>query len=183
MKVANTLRVTVTGLITSGLLLLAAASCSFNKKSEPKAADHDTQGSAVQSPSPVDLGLTNQFCAACHYGFDDEKLALSHADAGLGCENCHGESARHRSDEKNITPPDIMWPKDRIIPMCMICHSRRGIDHVAAHKPVLAGAETIFDKVPDQDEYKSCMDCHGETHRVNVRSIRWDKKTGELLKQ
>ena len=43
-----------------------------------------------------------------------------------------------------------------------------------------------------QDEHKeffrslqakdTCSDCHGEEHRLKVRTRIWDKKTGKLLK-
>jgi len=31
-----------------------------------------------------------------------------HEKAGIGCEMCHDESERHRSDEDNAAPPEIM---------------------------------------------------------------------------
>jgi hypothetical protein len=59
-----------------------------------------------------------------------------------------------------------------------MCHPRNEIKHVIHHQPLLAGAETIFDKSTNQ---KNCTGCHAKDHRINVRTIRWNKATGEIL--
>jgi hypothetical protein len=181
MKVTRRQVVTVVCLIVSSLLLVFAASCSLQKQaacdSEHK---HSDEGSGEHSEK--EGFVANVFCSACHYGFSDEKLALTHEKAGIGCERCHGESERHRSDEDNITPPDIMYPKAKINPTCMMCHPRHEIRHVARHKTLLAGAKTVFDSADEGDNQISCTDCHAKDHRINVRTIRWNKETGELLK-
>ncbi len=74
-----------------------------------------------------------------------------------------------------------MYPKAKINPTCMMCHPRGKIKHVSLHAFFLAGAETIFDKSNDQKQY--CTDCHGKDHRINVRTIQWNKATGELLEK
>jgi len=158
---------------------------------EKARGDPNTQGSesvTAEKQGPEEVFTANVFCAACHYGLDEEELALNHEIWGIGCERCHGESARHRSDENNITPPDIMWPKSKINPMCMMCHPRHEIKHVKDHREFLAGSETIFDPEIDDGssdgtsaQKENCGDCHAKTHRVNVRNVRWNKMTGELL--
>jgi hypothetical protein len=157
--------------ISAGLLLFAA-NCSF----ENKTTDNSSMKQAQE-----EFFVANAFCSACHYTFGDEELALNHKRVGIGCERCHGESERHRSDEANITPPEIMYTKARINPTCMMCHPRGDIKHVSLHASLLAGAETIFDKSNGQKQY--CTDCHGKDHRINVRTIRWNKATGELLEE
>lgn len=188
MKVTRNRVVTLVGFIVSGLLLVLAASCSLEKwtmdGSEQK---HIEEGSCKQQiaeePSKKKGFVANEFCSACHYGFDDEKLARTHEQAGIGCERCHGESERHRSDEDNITPPEIMYPKAKINPTCMMCHPRHEIRHVEHHKTLLAGAKTIFDSADEDGDQIYCTDCHAKHHRINVRTIRWNKETGELLKE
>jgi len=174
----------------SSLLLLFAANCSFENKttdnSNLKQADEtsveqqDKVSSAVEQ-TKEETFVANLFCSACHYAFGEEELALNHERVGIGCERCHGESERHRSDEDNITPPEIMYPKAKIDPTCMMCHPRGDIKHVNYHTSLLAGAETIFDESNGQK--KNCTDCHGKDHRINVRTIRWNKATGELLEE
>ncbi len=176
MKVTKSKVVTVVGLIMSSLLVFSA-SCSFEKKTSDDSTLRQTN---KQSSPKKEIFVANQFCAVCHYGFGDEELAHTHERAGIGCERCHGESERHRSDEDNITPPEIMYPKERINPTCMMCHPRAEIKHVSHHQAVLAGAKTIFDKSSKQNY---CTDCHGTDHRIGVRTIRWNKATGELLKK
>ncbi len=190
MKVTKPQVVTVVGFVMSSLLLIFTANCSFERKTtddssleqaeEISVGHHAKKQSAVEQTEEKTF-VANLFCSACHYAFGDEELALNHERAGIGCERCHGESERHRSDEDNITPPEIMYPKAKINPTCMMCHPRGKIKHVSDHASLLAGAETIFDKSTGQKQY--CTDCHGKEHRMNVRTIRWNKATGELLEE
>jgi hypothetical protein len=187
MKVTKSKVVTVAGFIMSSLLLVFAASCSFEKKTPDDSTLKQNPEISIgrqdkKQPKKVAF-VANPFCSACHYAFGDEILARTHERAGIGCERCHGESERHRSDEDNITPPEIMYPKERINPTCMMCHPRHEIRHVASHEEMLAGAKTVFDSADEGGNQIYCTDCHARDHRINVRTIRWNKETGELLKE
>jgi hypothetical protein len=185
MTVTNASGVTSVMLRVGGLLLLLVANCSLQEQVETASVGPEPQEDYYQRPS--ESFVANQFCLACHADFEREELALNHELVGIGCERCHGESERHRSDEANITPPEIMYPKARINPTCMMCHPRHEIEHVQEHQALLAGAETIFDvdtEDSDQgsgDAHKYCTDCHGTDHRMNVRTVRWNKATGEIV--
>lgn len=186
MNVTRQQVVTVAGFVVSSLLVVLAASCSLEKcamnDSEHKHVENvSSDQQAVEKTSKKSF-VANQFCSACHYGFIDEELARTHELAGIGCERCHGESERHRSDENNITPPEIIYPKAKINPTCMMCHPRYEIDHVAQHKTLLASAKTIFDSADKDTSQVYCTDCHARHHHINVRTIRWNKQTGELIK-
>ncbi|OHB78876.1 MAG: hypothetical protein A2Z25_16030 [Planctomycetes bacterium RBG_16_55_9] len=173
----------VVGSIVSSLLLVFAASCSSEKRMTDAEQPIKVKAEATEEKAEKVVFTANVFCSACHYGFDDEELALAHKAAGIGCERCHGESHRHRSDEANVTPPEIMYPKAKINPTCMMCHPRHEIQHVESHGPLLAGAETVFDPESGSSEDGIyCTTCHAKGHRINVRTIRWNKATGELLK-
>jgi hypothetical protein len=102
--------------------------------------------------------------------YEEEKLAVVHARANISCERCHGASDAHCSDEDNITPPEIMYPKAKINPSCMMCHPWDKMD-VKAHKPVRRAVA---------DGKKLCTGCHGD-HRLAHRTRRWDKATGKLI--
>ena len=179
--------------LVGSLLLLVAASCSIRQDSRIQTSqggqDDQVEQSATSSGNPYDYygrqataTVANPFCRACHLDFDDEHLAVTHETAGIGCERCHGESLPHRSDEANVTPPDLMWPKERINPMCMMCHPRHEIEDVTAHDAVLETAASIFEMEPTEQKAKAyCMDCHGRTHRMQTRHVRWDKCTGEII--
>ena len=177
MKVTKSQVVTVVGFIMSSLLVFTA-NCSFEKKTPGDSTLKQAKEQSTEQKAEKKTFVANAFCSACHYAFGDEKLARTHERAGIGCERCHGESERHRSDEDNITPPEIMYPREKINPTCMMCHPRNEIKHVIRHQPLLEGAETIFDKSSSQ---KICTDCHAKDHRINVRTIRWNKATGEIL--
>ena len=186
MKLTRQQVLIVVGFMVSGLLVFAAG-CSVEKRtmddSEQQHIEEGAGGRQVAEESSKEKGfVANIFCSACHYGFSDEKLARTHELAGIGCERCHGESERHRSDENNITPPEIMYPKAKINPTCMMCHPRHDIRHVADHKVLLAGAKTVFDSADEGGNQIYCIDCHAPHHRINFRTVRWNKETGELLK-
>jgi len=177
---------TVVVLIVSSLLLIVAASCSFEKHRTETTAGRQSSGDYYARSG--EKFVANPFCNVCHQDFDGEELALNHELAGIGCERCHGESPRHRSDEANITPPEIMYIKAKINPTCMMCHPRGEISNVAAHKLVLAGAETVFDRRSGDSTSAAagngaryCTDCHGKAHRMKVRTTLWNKATGELI--
>jgi hypothetical protein len=178
MKVTRNRVVTLIGFIVGSLVLVIATGCSLEKQTVD-----DSVRERVEEPSENIGFVANQFCSACHYGFSDEELALAHEKAGIGCERCHGESERHRSDENNITPPEIMYPKANINPTCMMCHPRHEISNIASHNELLSGAKTVFDSADEGGDQIYCTDCHARQHRINVRTIRWNKETGELIKE
>lgn len=100
----------------------------------------------------------NSRCHVCHINYDDEVLAVTHARANVSCEQCHGACDAHCSDEDNITPPDIMYPPEKINDFCKSCHPKAKLG----------------------EGKKFCTDCHGE-HRLSYRTRKWDKSTGKLI--
>jgi len=190
MKFTKASVATLAGFVASSMLLILVADCSFDKvpidnsagkQTEEFPIEQQTEAGLVDEQAEQKFVVANPFCTVCHYGFEWVDLALSHKLAGIGCERCHGESERHRSDENNVTPPEIMYPKAKINPTCMMCHPRDEINHIKDHKPLLAGAKTVFD-TEDVSQKVYCTGCHAKGHRINVRTIRWNKATGELLK-
>ena len=121
-------------------------------------------------PPPEGPVADNSRCHVCHMNYEDEELAVLHARANIGCEQCHGASDAHCSDEDNVTPPDTMYPLEKINSSCMTCHPKENID-AEQH-------QTLFDGTATENKY--CTDCHGN-HRLSYRTRRWDKTTGELI--
>lgn len=120
------------------------------------------------TPGPI---ADNSLCLTCHLNFKKETLTLIHAQANIGCARCHGASDAHRLDEDTVTPPDVMFPKDKIKFFCMSCHTEDLIN-IPLHKTVMAEGEPVK---------AGCTDCHGE-HRLNYRTRKWDKVTRNLIK-
>ena len=111
-------------------------------------------------------GADNSRCFVCHVNYAQEKIAVTHARMNMGCATCHGASDEHIADESwasggNGTAPDIMYPRDEIIPSCMKCHSKEKLDG-PQHEPVFA----------PEPERKVCTDCHGD-HRLPQRRCKW----------
>jgi hypothetical protein len=102
----------------------------------------------------------NNRCYVCHLNFDGEKLTGMHAKHDVGCEDCHGASDKHCGDEDNITPPDKMFAREAVNDFCKSCHPNGKLG----------------------GDKKYCTECHGDEHRMEHRTRRWDKQTGELLK-
>jgi Zn finger protein HypA/HybF involved in hydrogenase expression len=181
----------VATLLIGGVLFSLAESKSWQEIRTVARDNNSTQSvtaQAVQDPGKksAESFVANPYCKACHLDFDEEELALRHEIWGIGCERCHGESFRHRSDEANLTPPEIMYPKERVNPSCMSCHPRQDIQDTKDHQPILEAGLSTFEKATPagKDAKKYCTDCHGSKHRVlRVRATHWDKATGALLKK
>jgi len=99
-------------------------------------------------PSP------NAACFVCHANFEDEVVAKTHAAEDVACAACHGPSLAHRSDEDNVTAPDVMFLRGEVDPACLQCHKR--------HKPekTRKGGKAPPPRNP------ICTDCHG-SHRAS----------------
>ncbi|MBM4026083.1 MAG: hypothetical protein FJ280_11855 [Planctomycetes bacterium] len=176
--------------VMTGMLVFVSVCPSWQKTAASVGDSNDRPEApvvkAISAPTaePAASFVANSFCLVCHFDFDEEELALKHEVAGIGCERCHGESFRHRSDEANVTPPEILYPRERINPTCMMCHPRQDLRHLADHRPILEAALNLSEEKPtlNQDK-KYCTACHGTKHRMNTRTIRWDKHTGVLLQE
>ncbi|UCF15062.1 MAG: ThuA domain-containing protein [Phycisphaerales bacterium] len=117
----------------------------------------------------------NLACFCCHVNYEEEPLAVIHAKNNIGCEKCHGESFEHRNDENNVTPPDIIFPPEKIAQLCGMCHD--GHD-VPTKKVIARWWERRLEKIDASDIV--CTDCHGQ-HRLKIRTVRWDKHTEDLI--
>ncbi len=129
-----------------------------------------------EAPKEEDaVKVDNQFCYVCHGNYKGEELVLAHAKEAVGCVDCHGESFPHRNDEGNITPPDKMYAPGDVDEMCGRCHKRHNVPAM----DVIAGWQR---RCPTKTDPKTivCTDCHGG-HRLKLRTVWWDKKTGKLI--
>jgi len=124
---------------------------------------------------PEPKGADNGPCYVCHANYEQEPLAEVHRKANVGCEKCHGPSLAHRNDEDNVVPPEMMYWPERIDPACAECHPK----HEASARDVLARWQK---RCPEKTDPQSvvCTDCHGE-HRLKLRTVWWDRKSGELV--
>lgn len=150
----------------------------------------------------------NTACFVCHANYMTELLASRHAGVNIGCVHCHGRSIAHRNDENNTTPPEIMYADEKIDPFCQGCHSTthdipprtivaRWIERceeqanpsctgchkendVPPAKVVARWKEKGLDKSKTDPDTIVCTDCHGD-HRMRVRTVIWDRKSGALL--
>lgn len=152
-------------------VVIALVSCTHNPRGDEGRPPLLEQPKESKEPPPSSKGAAadNSWCHVCHINYAEEELAVAHLRANVGCASCHGDSYAHRGDEANVTPPEIMYPKERINPSCLKCHAPEKLSDV--HRPVLARTA----------EEKYCTDCHGE-HRLAHRTVRWDKATGKLLR-
>jgi len=125
----------------------------------------------------------NSRCHVCHLNFAQEKIAVVHARANIGCAKCHGDCDEHIADESWAdggpgTPPGVMFPPDKIDSACGKCHRA----HDVAATDVI---RCWLDRYPKQPVPKTvvCTDCHGH-HRLDaeLRKAWWDKATGKPIK-
>ena len=141
----------------------------------PLLLDEPTEEQRASAIPATQAAVENAACFVCHANYRSESLANQHARANVGCSGCHGQSFAHRNDENNTTPPEKMYPADKIVFFCQGCHNSHDVPpgKVVAHWAKLNQGKTDPDKIV-------CTDCHGD-HRMKVRTIIWDKKTGKLL--
>jgi len=136
-----------------------------------EAADLLGSDAGNTNPGTQTASADNSRCLVCHGNFQDEELCVWHAKHNIGCEKCHGPSDAHCDDENNITPPQIMYPRDEIDDACHVCHDK---DKVSSSDLFCLHILT------PKEKGKVCTDCHGN-HRMAVRTVRWDKKTRKLI--
>lgn len=126
-------------------------------------------GAADTQASSGGPSADNSRCYVCHVNYRKEELASRHERANVGCQKCHGDSSAHCADEDNVTPPDIMYPPEKIAALCLTCHPTDKSGN--PRKPASAASAT---------KPKYCTDCHG-SHRLSYRVQHWDKTTGKLI--
>jgi len=151
------------------IAVLMVAGCREQVRQEPPLLLENGSGAEALS-EPTGPVADNSRCYVCHINYEDEALTFVHARADIGCEQCHGASDAHCSDEDNVTPPDVMYPAAKIRVFCMGCHTKDDID-IAVHKSIWADTDT---------PQGACTACHGE-HRLSHRTRKWDKVTGKLI--
>ena len=174
--------------------------------SAPLLLDEPTEEEETFAVATTKAAAENTACFVCHANYMNEFLADRHAKANIGCVNCHGQSFAHRNDENNITPPETMYSADKIDSSCQNCHEAHDIpakkiiarwakrnpektdsscrgchedDDVPPEKVVARWKQRGLDKT-DLNRIV-CTDCHGD-HRMKVRTVIWDKKSGKLLR-
>jgi len=144
-------------------------------KEAPLLLDEPAEADEACCAETAQASADNTACFVCHANYQEETLASEHAKARVGCVDCHGESYPHRNDENNITPPDIIYPRDRIDQSCQKCHATHDV-------PAARVIALWLKRCPAKTDPKTivCTDCHGE-HRLRIRTVRWDKKTWKLI--
>jgi len=174
--------------------------------SAPLLLDEPTEEEDAFAIATTQAAVENTACFVCHANYKTEFLVECHAKINIGCVNCHGESSAHQNDENNITPPETMYSAEKIDPFCRSCHNAHDIpprkiiahwlehkaektdlscqgchedDDVPPQKVVTLWTQRGLDK-SDPNEIV-CTDCHGD-HRMKVRTVIWDKRSGKLLR-
>ncbi|HUT13605.1 MAG TPA: hypothetical protein VMY42_24165 [Thermoguttaceae bacterium] len=127
----------------------------------PLLLDDDPTGPGERKPV-----ADNSRCHHCHLNYADEDLVVQHAEANISCADCHGNCDEHIADESwasggNGTPPEKMYPREKINPLCVDCHPKEELGKLE-HQRFLAGTAGE----------KYCTDCHGD-HRLGERTCKW----------
>jgi len=146
-----------------------------DRKTAPRLEEIPKEPSEARSKQTSKKRADNSACYVCHGNYDGEELVQIHAEANVGCVECHGQSLGHRNDEDHLTPPEKMYPAEKIDPACQACHDT----HDVPAKKVLARWREKCPNKTDPEKF-ICTDCHGE-HRLPKREIVWDKHTGKVL--
>jgi hypothetical protein len=102
----------------------------------------------------------NSTCLVCHIDLETEDLVAAHLKGGIVCASCHGNSETHRSDELNITKPDMLFGRSEIRAFCKSCHPthKSGTQYQAFVKE-WSGRRRPNGRMVLADSI--CTDCHG----------------------
>ena len=177
----NVLKSTVAaliGLATTGAIVICMAEDPAGTSAKQEATTSKPpqvaweKAIAAWKAQKVSEPADNSYCDVCHLNYQEEKLAKTHKRAGVGCETCHGISDKHSEDEDNVIRPDIMYAKAQVMPFCMGCHKKEKLLKEDEHEDLFSNSAAPKD---------TCTDCHGEKHRLKVRTRRWNKETGKLI--
>ena len=144
-------------------------------RSEPLLLDKPIEEPYDPFGTPVGPFADNSACFVCHANYEEEPLSVEHSKANVSCVKCHGKSSAHQNDENNITPPDKLFAPEAVAASCEDCHDT----HDAPAEKVIARWQ---ERCPTKTKVEEiiCTDCHG-WHRLKIRTVRWDKKTRELI--
>ena len=144
--VAETAPVATAPAATAPVVLTPAETPAENKE----LADADALAEAMWA---------NAACFVCHVSLVKEELTVQHAKVKIPCIKCHGLSAPHANDEYiGATPPDVVFPREKIDAMCLECHKT----HDAPAKAVVARFVSRRLSLPPA---AVCTQCHG-THKI-----------------
>ncbi len=121
--------------------------------------------------TPAPKPASNDRCYVCHINYAEDKLSITHARRGIGCEHCHGPSDEHCGSEEHEVAPDRIYAKPGVNPACMQCHPAPNLAAQDMH---------TLNQVTTPTPKKRCTECHG-THILAQRQVRWDKATRKLL--
>ncbi|MDD4870406.1 MAG: cytochrome c3 family protein [Kiritimatiellae bacterium] len=144
-------------------------------KSAPLLLDEPVQAKSGSKKTAKQPLTPKSMCYDCHGTYQDDPFSVTHVNKGILCVECHGESEAHKSDEGNITPPEVMYPRDAIMAKCRECHTIR---NVVVFTNIVRRHDGSLRRIKTNDVV--CTDCHGR-HLMNVRTVHWDKKTGKLV--
>ena len=142
--------IAIVGMLAGGLLCLLIAVGALGQASEntpPRKQNPSGQKAGGLPPLQIDKGAPllllddakpqtaptgkpvadNDACFVCHGNYRKEPLVVWHTKGNIGCIACHGPSMAHREDEHNVTPPDTLYPADKIDAMCRKCHEEHTV--------------------------------------------------------
>lgn len=165
--------VALTGSVLLLVLLKDATATPADQPGSKAAASPATPSADKPETGPPPEPADNSYCYVCHAPYEHEEMTKEHQPVGVGCETCHGVSEKHSGDEDGLTPPDIMFPREKIAASCLAkCHKKEDLVASGNHDEVFVAVKKTN---------KTCTECHAEKHRLKVRTRIWDKATGKLL--
>ena len=140
--------------------LAFTVSCSPEASTDRRARVKPMAAGEVSLPEAQDFPEDNSLCILCHMDFDFEEITARHAEAGITCAHCHGESVAHMHDETLMTSPDILYGRSEVEGMCGHCHSGHSQPTVVqAFLDEWRGRKRENGRGINEESI--CTDCHG----------------------
>jgi len=97
-------------------------------------------------------------CVACHNATVEEFLTHPHAEQGIECSVCHGESLQHVNTDGGSEPDRIAAPHE-VPTLCGACHVGEGVDSILTEYSMSQHGKLVLEQ--SRTRAPNCGTCHG----------------------
>lgn len=107
-----------------------------------------------------------ELCRVCHTETVADFQSHMHAEKGLDCDTCHGESVRHRTSQGHTEPDRVAAPHE-VPALCGGCHPGKEATPIPAQYSESKHGKRVLEKSRMRSPH--CGTCHG------IHSVRAGK--------
>ncbi len=118
--------------------------------------------------APQEASAELPVCVACHSATVDQFFTHPHAEQGIRCNVCHGESLRHAESDGGSEPDRIAAPHE-VPGLCGACHVGEGPDPILTEYSASQHGMLVLEQ--SRTRAPHCGTCHGVHQRREGKAI------------